>query len=70
MGDRGQAVDRLQAVEGLLVVIAQVLELEFAEQLVVQKAVPENAFTQIPNRKYNDECQTVHCLCRGLHLIT
>ena len=45
MGDRGQAVDRLQAVEGLTVVIAQALELELAEQLVVQKAIPENAFT-------------------------
>ena len=45
IGDRGQAADRLQAVTGLTLVIVQDLELEFAEQLVVQKAIPENAFT-------------------------
>ena len=45
VGDRSQAEDRLQAVAGLTVVIVQALELEFAEQLVLQKAIPENAFT-------------------------
>lgn len=44
-GDRSQAADRLQAVAGLTVVIVQDLELEFARQLVVQRAIPENAFT-------------------------
>ena len=45
IGDRSQAADRLQAVGGLTLVIVQDLELEFAEQLVVQRAIPENAFT-------------------------
>ena len=44
-GDRSRAADRLQAVAGLTLVIVQDLELEFARQLVVQKAIPENAFT-------------------------
>lgn len=45
IGDRSQASDRLQAVEGLTLVIVQDLELEFARQLIVQKVIPENAFT-------------------------
>ena len=44
MGDRGRSERRLQAVEGFTVVIVQNLELELAEQLVIQKAIPENAF--------------------------
>ena len=44
-GDRSQATNRLQAVAGITVVIVQNLELEFARQLVVQRAIPENAFT-------------------------
>ena len=45
LGDKSQASNRSQAVAGLTVVIVQTLELEFAAQLVVQKAIPENAFT-------------------------
>ena len=45
IGDRNQAADRLQAVAGATLVIVQDLELEFAEQLVIQKAIPEKAFT-------------------------
>lgn len=45
LGDRGKAADRLKAVAGLTVVIVQELELAFAEHLVVQKAIPQNAFT-------------------------
>jgi len=37
--------NRLQAVAGLTVVIVQELELDFAEHLVVQKAILQNAFT-------------------------
>ena len=44
-GDRSRAADRLQAVAGLPLVIVRDLELEFARQLVVQKAILENAFT-------------------------
>ena len=44
-GDRSQATNRLQAVAGATLVIVQDLELEFAEQLVAQKAIPEKAFT-------------------------
>ena len=44
MGDRGRSERRLQAVAGFTVVIVQDLELELAEQLVIQQAIPENAF--------------------------
>ncbi len=44
-GDRNQAENRLQAVAKLTVVIVQDLELELAKELVVQRAIPENAFT-------------------------
>ena len=45
IGNRDQAEDRLQTVAGVTLVIVRNLELAFAEQLVIQKAIPETAFT-------------------------
>ena len=45
IGNREQAANRQRVVEGLTVVVAASLELDFARLLVVEKALPHNAFT-------------------------
>lgn len=45
IGNREQAENRQQVVEGLTVVVATSLELDFARLLVAEKALPHNAFT-------------------------
>ena len=43
-GDKEQAASRLQAVEGLIVVVAATLEFELAGHLIAQNAIPQSAF--------------------------
>ena len=45
IGNRDQAENRQQVVEGLTVVVAASIELDFARLLVAEKALPHNAFT-------------------------
>lgn len=45
VGNREQAANRQRAVEGLTIVVAASLELDFARLLVAEKALPHNAFT-------------------------
>ena len=45
VGNREQAENRQRVVEGLTVVVATFLELDFARFLVTEKALPQNAFT-------------------------
>ena len=43
-GDKDQAANRLQVVEGFTVVVAAALEFEIAEHLIAQNAIPQSAF--------------------------
>ncbi len=45
IGNREQAANRQHVVDGLTVVVAASLELDFARLLVAEKALPHNAFT-------------------------